>query len=799
MGEEGDKGVELTVDVASAPLRGHGHNNTHKSRPGNDEELPFPTLATLTKCQTLFTVTNLQFTGSISSAIIGLFSGLISSKVSEALNSHVCEVMKKEGERAVEEVLHRVGGYVADLVYDNGLNMKEKKWKDEKEVANEHESREDNSFDESEHYLNVALAAPKTDNSVRWSKDMPLLKRILSATNSFISTHLNEGIIVKFLQKLNTWPTTPINCQDCGFFFKGFNGLVRSLTNGSGAVDITIPETLLNFHHNYTFAVTNYGNVTVVARHLNVRGLDNLTSLKLFEPSGDNMLSSGISTDAGFNVSIILDLVVEPSNGGEFHADLLKESFEITFNVTDVNFTNEMALELDAEIYRRLSVGSFMFGSYTVFDSNTNVLNCILETLTSMVFTGMHTRMNLNVMHVVPIQSSKDGMQNVNLETDMDQLIDNVVQMLLLQYPATMTEALDALVQSPARSFINKALSNYISDSKKYPLHCVNVDIPNKKVARPMELDTNGAVVLFNEVVNKESTITAINAFIECVDGMISSANLFSGHFFNVSLGEYTLVFHDLQMDNMNSVYELGFLRPEVDHFHLANNIGVAKYDKNGDMTSVSFGMNILHGTHGSMGNVNVHAKMKDLRLNGGTELKFDMNWLPQLKIIDLLSHAQCVSIPATEARFYGFNATVEMLEVNIEVVLVGDKDPHTFKYVTQNPIELASAMSSLMTEGAVLLEEKMTKISNYFMEEDSHVCTSPLNPQRTHVSKRDTAAAGLWTFLIVLVFVAGNFLLFMSGFKRIHELEVGNSAPPDKHPNDQQEGERSNDAEFTR
>ncbi|KAL3784043.1 hypothetical protein ACHAWO_008033 [Cyclotella atomus] len=783
----------LDIEVASAPLSGQ-INTTYKhpsyTPPTNKGELPFPTLTILAKCITNFEVKELQFTGSISSKIIGLFSELIQDKLTEGLNGDVCRVIKKEAEGGLEKGLSVVGRYIAGLVYDpQNVEMGKGDWMgesvsrrlelDEQIVAASSSTRERDEISNFE---------TRPINKVQWERDMPFLKRVLVTTNQFISRHMNEGLILQLLQKLSTWPAslTSAACTDCGFFFKGINGLIKSLTKGSGVVNIPIPETILNFHRNHTFAIPNYGNLTIVARQLQIGGLDNLTSLQLFQPRGDNMLSSALSSEDGLNITFLVDLTVVPSNEGEFHAGSLNESFLVSLNSSAFNFTVEMAVDLDAEIYNRLSVGSFMFGSYTIFDSNRNALHCILEVLTSVVFTSLRGSINLDVLQVMPVQSVnrvivKDG----NLEDDLDEMINNVMQMLLLQYPETVTESLGALIQTPARLFLNDAFSEYIGDSKKYPLHCANVDIPDKKVAMPLELDKNGAIVLFNEVIDKDSTIDAINSFMECLVDVISSNNLFAGHFFNMSIGEYTFVVHDVQFENVNRMYELGMLHPEMDAFHLSNHVGYGQAGKSGDNPAICFGMNIFQ--HGQViGNIVVHANMVDFKLNAGTELKFDMNWLPQLKINDLLSHPQCISIPVQEMSFYGFNARMDVLHIEIGVVLSDGVSPGTStSYSTDNSTELAYLMSNLMTEGAKLLETKMIHTANSFIKSGASTCKTPVNPQRTHASERSTAHAGLWTFLIVLAFMVGNAWLFMRGFKPQEPEGAANMAPAEARPRD--------------
>ena len=336
--------------------------------------------------------------------------------------------------------------------------------------------------------------------------------------------------------------------------------MVHSLTTGNGSVQITIPETFLDFHRNYTFNLPTYGDIVFTMQSLKVSGLDNFTELSLFRPVGENMLSTAISSNAGFNVSIVMDIEVKPANGGVFRGDPLNETFELKFNASDVNFTSQSAVDFDSEMFSKLTVGSFIYGSYTVFENNRNIFNCVLETLSSVVIANMQARMNLDAIHVTPVISASQSFDNASLEVDIDSLINNVLQMILLEYPATTTESLVVLIQNPVRDRINKFVANLLGDTKKRPLHCVNVEIPNKPSERPLQFNNNKAIIFFDDLVNRESSITTVNSFIECVNNVVSSKNLFSGHFYNVTLGEMNFGLHDLKYENVNSVHELGKL-----------------------------------------------------------------------------------------------------------------------------------------------------------------------------------------------------------------------------------------------
>eukprot|EP00970_Alexandrium_tamarense_P008366 scaffold1593_cov193-Alexandrium_tamarense.AAC.67 len=773
-----DDPLHLQVDVASAPLIYNDGTNSNNEKDSTNNtikpsSLPFPTLATFSSCQSKVSVHDLQFTGSISAKVIGLFSGVIQDKVTDALNEHLCSLIKKNGESVFDKALHVAREYVEGLLGNVSLG----------DDGGVYSFTKEQSIDKQQQLnlpLSLERSSPqvfKSGNVVHWDRDMPLMKRILLGINNFASNHLNEGIIIPILQRLNTWQaTTTANCDDCGFFFKGVNGLIKSLTKGTGSLDFVVPETILNLHHNHTFSIPNYGDIMITAQSVKVSGLDNFTELSLFRPVGDNLLSSVISSTSGLNVSILMEIEVKPANGGAFRGDALHETFELKFNTSEVNIDVESAVEFDREMFGKLSVGSFMFGSYTVFDNNRNILNCVLEALTSIVFTDMKARMNIDGMHLSPYVPSSEQIDTESLEDNIDELFNNVLQLLLLEYSVTVTESLAGIIQAPVRSLLNTAMANYIGDTKMYPLHCVNIEIPEAKVANPLRFDDNRAMLLFDEVVNQESAITEVNSFIECVEKVIDVERLFNGCFYNLTLGEMKFQLHDLHYENTDSVYELAVLHPDG-HYHLQNSLGYGKCtantkDDSCTMTSFSFGVTVAHVKRGYMGNINAHLKMMNLNLHGGTELKFDMNWLPHLKISDLLAHPQCLSIPATNFRFFGFNATVDMLELSINATLNNGGEPHMFAYKTEDSTELATAISTLMSEGAQLLQNALDEASKSLLEEGSQVCSTPANPQRTHTHSRSTGSAGVWTFLFVMAFVIGNAWLFMRGFKDVEDKE---------------------------
>jgi len=795
--------LQISTDIISRQLG--PITNSDLSAPPNLRELPFPTLTTITTCKPNFSVTNIQFSGSASSQIIGLFSKVISKMVTSSINEHVCDSIKHRGERMLDGLFYEGRKYLGGLIL-NGTKPSSSALEDftDRSVGDELEGL----LPQSPSLLPInKLMKKKTNNTITWDKDMPFLKSILLNINSFLSQHLNQGMILPLLQKLTTWHggTTDDECKDCGFFFRGINGLIHSFTkhNEGNAVDITIPSKILNFHHNQTFQIGSYGQVVVTVHELKTVGLNDLTELSLLQPRNDNQLSSSITSTNGLNITLLIDIEVRPSNNDTTTSniissdDILNETFELQFNTSNVNLTSLSEWIIDGELFNKLSVGSFIYGSYSVFDNEKSILNCIIEALTSVSLLDVVGRMDVHAMTVTPVayekSNSNDSKSSSNLEDDIDELINHLLELVLNEYSTTTTEALTAIIQTPIKTTINDGLSNLIGDTKKRPLHCVNVDIPTNKSEHPLRLDDTMAIVLFNELVNGGSTVDIVNTFITCVNTIMETKQLLDGHFYNFTLGELEFVLHDLHLENVDSVGELEVLKPEIDHYHLSNSLGYGMCSaptEGGvecDMTSFSFGMNVGHKTNGYLGNINVQIHMQNLRLQGGTELHFDMNYLPFVQITDLVKHPQCLTIPITNFDFYGLNATVDMLDVQIEVNLTGQNNgqklnPQTYTYQTSDISELAATVSTLTSKGVALLEEALGDEFTMQLDKASSVCETPPNPRRHIDTKRATGAAGLWTFLIILAFLVGNAWLFLRGFKNEEEPEEGQSQLHDEN-----------------
>jgi len=756
--------LHLQVGLSGTPLGGSSNSTTDESL------LPFPALASFERCTPSFLVKNVQFSGSISAHVIDLFSGKIGATITAALNQNICKAIKRSGESSLDEALHTARTYVTGLLGVDGVRTGSlPRFDTEPDVGS---SRK------------LAKTA-----AVTWNHDMPFLKRLLLGINTFLSRHLNKGYILTILEKLSTWQSNfASDCKDCGFLFKGFNGLVNYVTDGKGSLEVAVPESFLNFHNNHTISMPEYGDVTFTVHKLRVTGINNLTDLALLQPSGESSLATSIASDAGFNISMLVGLHIKPTNSAVFKGNALNETFELHFNSSSFNLTSLADFRFDRAIFSKLSVGSFIYGSYTTFDNNRNVLNCIIEALSNVVLTDVDGHMDLDGMQISPYLP--DDKVSGSLENSFDELINVVLQVLLTEYPDTITAIVAGVIRTPIKEALNDGLRNLVTDAKKKPLHCVNPNLPPYKAEHPLRLDTNRALVLFNDIVSDGSAVQAVNEFIDCVNEVLDNGNIFNGHFYDeFAFGDIGVVLHDMHFNNPGSVGSLKLLHPQLDHYHLANSIEYGQCSAHDcQETGMQFGMNVKHAKHGDIGNINVKISLKNLQVETGAELKFDMNWLPHLLVTDVLSHPQCLTLPVTTFDLYGFNATVEEVKIDITASFTHLTDgPRSFTYATNNPAELGSVFSSLMRRGSAQLEHSAKSATLLQLNEAPSVCSSLASPHRTDLGGESSGAAGLWALLFILVFIAGNAWLFLRGFDKEEEQMLSNEGLDDA---DAREGE---------
>ena len=273
-------------------------------------------------------------------------------------------------------------------------------------------------------------------------------------------------------------------------------------------------------------------------------------------------------------------------------------------------------------------------------------------------------------------------------------------------------------------------------------------------------------------------------------------------------------------------------MEPEIDHFHLTNRLGYGSCSDNNDnangtescQLSLSLGITAWRTNHGHVATIDLHTKLGNATLRGGTNAQYDMNWLPFLQLSDILSKPACLTIPATEFDFYGLNAGVEVLEVTMDAELTAGATatsagggggnsaeegvPHVLSYRTKDTTELALVVTELLADGAGVLQETLRRFFVEMVEDASATCVSPANPRRTdgksghfHHHGNDgkeggssSGGGGIGVFVAVVVlvfFVAGNAWLLLRKSAKRGDFRILSLLPP---PAEGEEGEGAAD-----
>jgi hypothetical protein len=200
-----------------------------------------PYSGNVTLCQTNLMVPKkggIIFSGSVSAMIIRLFSSSIANHVTNALSSELCPSIKSGVESSLNRIFRNMDDYLQKLIEQEN---------DEQVIA---------SYQNNDNFLQVKDDQNKeieeSKDMMTWDSDMFMLKNMLIGFNSFLASHLNQGLVLSFFDMIgwtgrNSSGTNDCSLStDCGFFFRGINGLIRHATQ-SGSINITTDSKQFSF------------------------------------------------------------------------------------------------------------------------------------------------------------------------------------------------------------------------------------------------------------------------------------------------------------------------------------------------------------------------------------------------------------------------------------------------------------------------------------------------------------------------------------------------------------------------
>ena len=296
--------------------------------------IKFPSRANMTACESNLQVPKdggISFTGSFSSKFVEIFSTSIAKHVTSALNAQICPQVEKSVNEKLTGLIERIDVFLEGLIFGNMTNgditnvtssSVREGWHEmlvDKVASEDISSILDRKGDpillpsggeedqseithtdtndilsmsnigvvrelDSVHRFEAIEKRKKSDENamqrfsiandtqvLQW-KEVVILEKSIDALSSFVNNHLDEGILLDVLNRIGWFGRDQgSGCMDCGYFFRGINGLVRNITdNGQIQLDI---------HRDVDFVVQNLGRISLSFQNITINGLDTFTRI----------------------------------------------------------------------------------------------------------------------------------------------------------------------------------------------------------------------------------------------------------------------------------------------------------------------------------------------------------------------------------------------------------------------------------------------------------------------------------------------------------------------------------------
>ena len=448
------------------------------------------TAVNATKCQANLEVNTLHFEGSISARLINLFKSSIQHYVTDALSTSTCPAIQPELSKDLTKVIQQADDFIIPLLPKNqstvgvsaGLDLQRKgKVQPTRNKAQERLTRNDtNSW----------------STGIDWKVDTPIVYRALEWMNIILDRYLHKGVFVDTMHHLG-WDVA--SSMDCGYFFRGINGLFHSLTNGQVAIEV--PKQV----ENITFVIPGYGRVLLSVQQIQLSGIDKFTNIDILQPLANGAFYSALSTDSDFNITVAMDMEVTSVEGGMVQGDPLKESFFVSVNSSHASIGTSVALDYDKALFQNIHMQDIIMGIQNY--ANVSQLSCILSPVHSLDVADLTVDVDLSTIVFIPTGSTG------TLEKDMDATLNSLLELFITEYDPLVSESLTGLVNGPAQAALNDFINGWIEQQSSSQQNCRS--IPTGDVPEFVDFNDFGILHQLNDFLNR--SLGTMNQYLTCL------------------------------------------------------------------------------------------------------------------------------------------------------------------------------------------------------------------------------------------------------------------------------------------
>jgi len=610
----------------------------------------------------------------------------------------------------------------------------------------------------------------KNASLVNWEDDLVLLQKILVGGNAWLTDHIDRGVILEMIHR-HGWLPVNDGCRDCGYFFRGVNGLVNFLTNGTEQVNFDFSEdgdddtdATTTPKNSFKFIIPKLGSITVTFQSLNITGVNTITDMNIGLPSGNHEINSYLKSKEGLDVSTQIFLVIDPVEGGMVQGGSLNESFVLDWNVSDMIIGGTMDILYWREVFEGLELGdlvSAIFGGGSLpsvvtglgdSGSKKHRWGCLLSGLVSTMVSDLVLDLHINSIRLIhtlskysdnnnPVPRDVDEVnmeareeneeRNDHLEEDIDELINNCFQLFLTEYDTLVSRSLFALVRGPSSDLINKHLKKFFE--RHHPAQ--KDDECNYQVAKSSSLphlendddDDEGSHHLyrFNESsilhsVNKfiRNSVVEVNTFTSCVasylqSGAIKEQNL-RWQFFNGA----EILLQKFRIDNFGRFDVIDFFEPKG-RYHLGTKLESGTCQQYNSTTNSScdklrsnFTLEISVPDAEIDAIVDVSCTVGQVDSEVGAMILYNTEEFYSLKFHEVLDRPWSFAKPLAGGNFYGFMSSIDSISLYLDLKYFQGGNEGEMLYSSNKTNQLGYDVTSGLTTSLLLLQDIMNGLS---------------------------------------------------------------------------------------
>ena len=530
------------------------------------------------------------------------------------------------------------------------------------------------------------------NNNVNDDMDHSINAHRLGASSSSSSPRVTGGgnDHTNNTRMMTSTPSSPSACPDCGFFFDGWNGVLKSIwphglsrSTPGWHFNWKIPNNNISSSNSSNSSSSNASSTVMLELH-NISitsGLNEWQVLELLQIQDAQTMSSRAMTQ---NVSIITEWTLavhydEPDkkiknddDDDDDDSHDLVESFSIQINASSVDALLKLGLGLYPDVLQnniRLEtmvdlVNGWMEENHTAVRQ---AADCLLTAVESLQASQLSVQVVVENVFFTPHgdddddndgnDDDGDNTQDKELERDLDTLLNHALELVLHEYQPLVTAVLRGVTEGPAQVALNRYLVNKTTGSGECPS-----DEDDNENLQPKSYHFTKSLAKLNRFLSRNHTLHKLNEYISCVSTFLGNMverklstimTSVSGADDDGNYNDSLFRLQHFQLVDAGSIRQMQIMSPQQNATARSNH---------SDLLTTAFQYGSLDG-HSARprlvvegvisypllnvnGSIHLELGLDDLSVTGGSGFSYETSQFEETKLWQLLQHGACAIVP---------------------------------------------------------------------------------------------------------------------------------------------------------